>query len=191
MTVDNLVVPEGSGCSLDGTQVNGTVKVERGATLTARAIRVVGNLQAEAPRASRSTGPSCAALAGGAASGAGPTSGGGAGPSDDDGHDGAASLAATSLRATRGGSVVSVSVRCARGGAACEGAVRVTRRRARAGAAATGSARFRLAPGARRHVSVRLGRRDRAALRRAGRLRVTVVVSTRGATRKRAAIVRA
>ena len=49
-TVDNLRVPQGSRCELTGTVVQGTVKVERAATLVARQIRVVGNVQAENAR---------------------------------------------------------------------------------------------------------------------------------------------
>lgn len=47
VTVDNLRVPQGATCTLSGTLVKGTVKVERGATLRATAIRVIGNIQAE------------------------------------------------------------------------------------------------------------------------------------------------
>jgi hypothetical protein len=46
-TVDNLRVPQGATCILKRTRVQGTVKVERGATLRATAIRVIGNVQAE------------------------------------------------------------------------------------------------------------------------------------------------
>src|ERR687892_958996 len=49
-TVDNLRVPQGATCTLNGTYVKGTVKVERGATLRAFGIRVVGNVQAENAR---------------------------------------------------------------------------------------------------------------------------------------------
>ena len=45
--VDNLTVPQGATCALDGTKVKGTVKVETGASLTARQITVFGNIQAE------------------------------------------------------------------------------------------------------------------------------------------------
>jgi hypothetical protein len=44
--VDNLRVPQGATCTLNGTRVQGTVKVERAATLKALNIRVVGNIQA-------------------------------------------------------------------------------------------------------------------------------------------------
>jgi hypothetical protein len=47
VTVDNLRVPQDATCTLNGTRVQGTVKVERGATLRASAIRVIGNIQAE------------------------------------------------------------------------------------------------------------------------------------------------
>jgi hypothetical protein len=46
-TVDNLRVPSGATCTLEGTTVKGTAKVERGATLYARNVRVIGNIQAE------------------------------------------------------------------------------------------------------------------------------------------------
>lgn len=49
-TVDNLRVPEGATCRLEGTFVKGTVKVERDATLKAFDIRVIGNVQAEGAR---------------------------------------------------------------------------------------------------------------------------------------------
>lgn len=47
ITVDDLRVPRKASCTLDGTVVEGTLKVERGATLQARQIVVNGNLQAE------------------------------------------------------------------------------------------------------------------------------------------------
>ena len=50
ITVDNLRVPQGAVCTLTGTRVQGTVKVEQDATLNARRIRVVGNVQAENAR---------------------------------------------------------------------------------------------------------------------------------------------
>jgi hypothetical protein len=50
VTVDNLRVPQGATCTLNGTFVKGTVKVERGATLHAFDIRVIGNVQAENAR---------------------------------------------------------------------------------------------------------------------------------------------
>src|SRR4028119_1555570 len=46
-TVDNLRVPQGASCTLNGTKVEGTVKVERNATLVANTIRVKGNVQSE------------------------------------------------------------------------------------------------------------------------------------------------
>jgi hypothetical protein len=49
-TVDNLRVPQGATCTLNRTYVKGTVKVERGATLKAFGIRVIGNVQAENAR---------------------------------------------------------------------------------------------------------------------------------------------
>src|SRR5687768_5086850 len=47
VTVDNLRVPQGATCRLNGTRVKGTLQVQRGATLNALRIRVVGNIQAE------------------------------------------------------------------------------------------------------------------------------------------------
>jgi hypothetical protein len=47
ITVDNLRVPDGRRCTLEGTHVKGTIKVESDATLIARNVRVVGNVQAE------------------------------------------------------------------------------------------------------------------------------------------------
>jgi hypothetical protein len=49
-TVDNLRVPQGATCTLNGTYVKGTVKVERGARLRAFGVRVIGNVQAENAR---------------------------------------------------------------------------------------------------------------------------------------------
>jgi hypothetical protein len=50
VTVDNLRVPQNATCTLNGTSVKGTIKVERDATLNARGVRVVGNVQAENAR---------------------------------------------------------------------------------------------------------------------------------------------
>jgi hypothetical protein len=47
ITVDNLRVPQGATCVLNGTKAKGTIKVERKATLHATNVRVVGNVQAE------------------------------------------------------------------------------------------------------------------------------------------------
>ena len=47
ITVDNLRVPDGATCTLNGTTVKGTIKVESRATLVAASVRVVGNVQAE------------------------------------------------------------------------------------------------------------------------------------------------
>ncbi len=46
-TVDNLRVPSGAACTLDGTKVEGTIKVERNASFTANGVRVIGNIQSE------------------------------------------------------------------------------------------------------------------------------------------------
>jgi hypothetical protein len=45
--VDNVRVPQGRSCTLEGTTVQGTVIVERDATLRARGARINGNVQAE------------------------------------------------------------------------------------------------------------------------------------------------
>ena len=47
ITVDNLRVPQGATCILNGTKVKGTITVQRKATLRATGVRVVGNVQAE------------------------------------------------------------------------------------------------------------------------------------------------
>jgi len=49
-TVDNVRVPSGARCVLRGTDVKGTVKVERNAILRARRVRVIGNVQGENAR---------------------------------------------------------------------------------------------------------------------------------------------
>jgi len=108
------------------------------------------------------------------------------GGQDDDADDrGRAVLVRRTLRASRSGKSVAVAVRCARGAQACAGSVRLVR-----AGRSTGRAAFRLAPGASRTVRVRLGARDRAVLRRSGRLRVKVAVATRGASFRRSALVR-
>ena len=48
--LDNVRVPQGATCTLDGTRVQGTVKVEGRATLRAIQVRVIGNVQAENAR---------------------------------------------------------------------------------------------------------------------------------------------
>jgi hypothetical protein len=50
VTVDNLRVPQSATCTLNGTYVKGTIKVERGATLQASNVRVIGNVEAEGER---------------------------------------------------------------------------------------------------------------------------------------------
>ena len=47
VTVDNLRVPQDATCTLDGTRVEGTIKVETNATLYATSVDVDGNVQAE------------------------------------------------------------------------------------------------------------------------------------------------
>lgn len=47
VTVDNLIVPDGRTCTLNGTRVEGNIIVSTGATLTAKGVDVDGNIQAE------------------------------------------------------------------------------------------------------------------------------------------------
>jgi hypothetical protein len=47
VTKDNIFVPDGATCTLNGTRAKGTVKVGTNATLRATSINVVGNIQAE------------------------------------------------------------------------------------------------------------------------------------------------
>jgi hypothetical protein len=46
-TVDNLRVPQGATCVLNGTRIKGRIRVLQGATLRATSIRVIGNVQGE------------------------------------------------------------------------------------------------------------------------------------------------
>jgi hypothetical protein len=46
-TVDNVRVPGGRSCTLEGTRVRGTVYVSNGATLRVVSARIVGNIQSE------------------------------------------------------------------------------------------------------------------------------------------------
>ncbi len=57
-TVDNLRVPSGKTCTLNSTRVKGTIKVGSNATLYARSVRVVGNIQAEGAKLVSVTGTS-------------------------------------------------------------------------------------------------------------------------------------
>lgn len=47
VTVDNLFVPDGASCALQGTTVKGNIVVGRGASLRAFRVNVNGNVQAE------------------------------------------------------------------------------------------------------------------------------------------------
>lgn len=49
-THDNVVVPQGATCTMEGTLVQGTIKVETNATLRASDVHVIGNVQAEGAR---------------------------------------------------------------------------------------------------------------------------------------------
>ena len=46
-TLDNVKVPQGETCTLKGTKVKGTVKVNKGARLEAIDVNVIGNVQGE------------------------------------------------------------------------------------------------------------------------------------------------
>ena len=50
-TVENVEVPAGATCTLEGTTVTGNVRVRRDATLDARDVRVDGDVQGENARA--------------------------------------------------------------------------------------------------------------------------------------------
>jgi hypothetical protein len=49
-TLDNVKVPQGATCTLKGTKVKGTIKVNRGARLEAINVNVIGNIQGENAR---------------------------------------------------------------------------------------------------------------------------------------------
>ena len=49
-TLDNVRVPDGATCRLNGTRVQGTIQVETGATLKAFDVRVIGNVLGENAR---------------------------------------------------------------------------------------------------------------------------------------------
>jgi hypothetical protein len=46
-TVDNLKVPQGASCTLNGTKVKGTITVESEAKLYAKGVRVIGSIQSD------------------------------------------------------------------------------------------------------------------------------------------------
>lgn len=50
VSVDNLRVPQGATCKLNGTRLNGTITVQQGAVLIAKRARINGNVQAENAR---------------------------------------------------------------------------------------------------------------------------------------------
>ena len=52
-TLDNVRVPPDAVCRLNGTQVKGTIKVERNAQLIANRVLVIGNVQGENARTVR------------------------------------------------------------------------------------------------------------------------------------------
>jgi hypothetical protein len=50
VTLDNVRVPDGATCTLNGTTVKGTIYVETDSTLRATGVSVIGNVQAEDSR---------------------------------------------------------------------------------------------------------------------------------------------
>lgn len=50
VSLDNVRVPQGQTCTLNGTRLKGNLKVERDATLIANGVRVIGSVQAENAR---------------------------------------------------------------------------------------------------------------------------------------------
>jgi hypothetical protein len=51
--LDNIFVPDGASCTLDGTRAKGNIVVGRNAVLAARSVSVNGNLQAEGAQSVR------------------------------------------------------------------------------------------------------------------------------------------
>lgn len=51
VSLDNVLVPDGRSCTLNGTRLKGTLKVGTGATLSASGVRINGNIQAEGAKA--------------------------------------------------------------------------------------------------------------------------------------------
>lgn len=49
-TLDNVKVPQGASCTLRGTKVKGTIKINKSARLEAIGVRVIGNVQGEGAR---------------------------------------------------------------------------------------------------------------------------------------------
>jgi hypothetical protein len=49
-TLDNVKVPQGESCTLKGTKVKGTIKINSGARLEAIKVNVIGNVQGENAR---------------------------------------------------------------------------------------------------------------------------------------------
>ena len=49
-TLDNVKVPQGASCTLRGTKVKGTIKVNKNARLEAIDVNVIGNVQGEGAR---------------------------------------------------------------------------------------------------------------------------------------------
>ena len=50
VTLDNVHVPDGATCTLNGTSLKGSLTIGRGATLTAKSVKVIGNIQSEGHR---------------------------------------------------------------------------------------------------------------------------------------------
>lgn len=51
IALDNVFVPDGKSCTLNGTRLNGNIVVGTGATLSANGVRVNGNIQSSGSRA--------------------------------------------------------------------------------------------------------------------------------------------
>lgn len=56
--LDNIFVPDGATCTLNGTRAKGTIKVGTGATLRAYSVYVIGNIQGEGARSVNVSGSS-------------------------------------------------------------------------------------------------------------------------------------
>jgi hypothetical protein len=100
-------------------------------------------------------------------------------------------LRSSRLRTVRRGSRVRVPLACPSRGPRCVGRIGLSLRRDRSARAANlGGARFRINPGRRAAVNLRLTRRGRALARSTGRLRVTLTIRVAGRRVNKRAVVR-
>ncbi|HZC14663.1 MAG TPA: hypothetical protein VE270_11660, partial [Thermoleophilaceae bacterium] len=114
-------------------------------------------------------------------------------PGTDPGPGGAAvpRLRTSTLRTVRRGSRVRVALACPPRGPRCVGRLGLSLRRDRsARAASLGGARFRINPGRRATVDLKLTRRGRALARSTGRLKVTLTIRVAGRRVNKRAVVR-